>query len=82
MRHREGNIAVKDEEKTWVLHIFFASVFSSKPSCLLDTQLPCAGRQDGKQSESPLIQRMMVSNLLHHLDVTSQWGQIAHTRGD
>ncbi|KAK4827846.1 LOW QUALITY PROTEIN: hypothetical protein QYF61_021983 [Mycteria americana] len=69
-----GNIVTKDEEKAEVLNAFFASVFNSKTSCSPGTQPPELEDRDGEQSEAPIIQEEMVSDLLHHLDTNKSMG--------
>ena len=51
-----------------VLNTFFASVFNSKTSCSLGTQLLELEDKNEEQNEAPIIQREMVSNLLHCLN--------------
>lgn len=47
----------KEEEKTEVLNVFFASVFNSKTSCSVGTQTPELKDKNGE----------MVSDVLHYL---------------
>ncbi|GAB0175853.1 mitochondrial enolase superfamily member 1 [Grus japonensis] len=71
---RGGNIVTKDEEKAEVLHAFFASVLNSKTSCPLGTQPPELEDRDGEQSEAPITQGEIVSNLLHQLGQQKSMG--------
>ncbi|KAK4821004.1 hypothetical protein QYF61_010735 [Mycteria americana] len=70
----KGNIVTKDEEKARVLNATFTSVFNSKTSCSPGTQPPELEDRDGEQSEAPIIQGEMVSDLLHHLDTDKSMG--------
>ncbi|KAK4810556.1 hypothetical protein QYF61_004519 [Mycteria americana] len=69
-----GNTVTKDEEKAEVLNAFFASVFNSRASCSLGTQLPKSEERDRDQNGAPIIQGEMVSDLLHHLDTHKSMG--------
>ncbi|GAB0175572.1 mitochondrial enolase superfamily member 1 [Grus japonensis] len=64
----------KDEEKTEVLNAFFALVFNSKTSCSPGTRPPELENRDREQSEAPIIQGEMLSDLLHHLDTHKSMG--------
>ncbi|PKU41599.1 rna-directed dna polymerase from mobile element jockey-like [Limosa lapponica baueri] len=66
-----SNILTKDEEKAEVLNIFFASVFSSRVDCSPSTQTPELVDRGGEQN---VIQREVVKDLLHHLDIHKPMG--------
>ncbi|KAK4825829.1 hypothetical protein QYF61_002952 [Mycteria americana] len=70
----EGNTVTKDEEKAEVLDAFFASVFNSRANCSLGTQPLELEDRDGDQNGAPIIQGVMVSDLLHHLGTHKSMG--------
>ncbi|KAK4823310.1 hypothetical protein QYF61_000523 [Mycteria americana] len=49
-------------------------VSNSKTSCSLGTEPPESEDRDGDQNGAPIIQREMVSDLLHHLDTHKSMG--------
>lgn len=57
-----GNIVTKDEEKKKVLNGFFASVFNNQTPCSPSTQQLEMEYREGKQNETPIIQRQMISD--------------------
>lgn len=57
-----------------MLNAFFASVFSSKTSCSLDSQYPELVEGDGEQNVTLTIREEMVGDLLRHLDVHKLMG--------
>ncbi|KAK4826477.1 hypothetical protein QYF61_009473 [Mycteria americana] len=69
-----GNTVTKDEEQAEVLNAFFASVFNSRANCSLGTQPLELEDRDGCHNGAPIIQREMVSDLLHHLDIHKSMG--------
>ncbi|KAK4814697.1 LOW QUALITY PROTEIN: hypothetical protein QYF61_025523 [Mycteria americana] len=69
-----GNRVTKAEEQAEALNAAFASVFNSKTSCSPGTQPPELEHRDREQNEAPIIQREMVSDLLHHLDTHKSMG--------
>ncbi|KAK4818945.1 hypothetical protein QYF61_022210 [Mycteria americana] len=69
-----GNTVIKDEEKAEVINAFFPSVFNSRANCSLGTKPPELEDRDGDQNGGPIIQKEMVSDLLHHLDTHKSMG--------
>uniref|UniRef100_A0A493T5Q6 Reverse transcriptase domain-containing protein n=1 Tax=Anas platyrhynchos platyrhynchos TaxID=8840 RepID=A0A493T5Q6_ANAPP len=69
-----GNLVTRDEEKAEVLNAFFASVFSGKTGCSLDTQYPELVERDGEQDVALTIHEELVGDLLRHLDVHKSMG--------
>jgi len=75
---------VTKAEKFEVLNACFASVVNTKASCSADTQPPELEDRNWKQSEAPINQREVVSDLLHHLDIhkaVGLWGCMGSTQG-
>jgi len=68
------NVATKDEEKTEVLHAFFASVFNSQTSYSHGIQPPELEDRDEEQDKPPIIQEEAVNDLLCHLDSHKSMG--------
>ncbi|KAK4832250.1 hypothetical protein QYF61_021602 [Mycteria americana] len=69
-----GNTVTKAEEKAEVLNAFFASVFNSKDQLFPGYQPTELEDRDREQNEAPIIQKEMVSDLLHHLDTHKSMG--------
>ena len=71
----EGNVATSDEEKAEVLNAFFASVFNSESSHPQGTPpLELEGKDEEHNIPPPLIQEVLVRDLIHHLDAQKCMG--------
>ena len=68
------NIVTKAEGKAEVLNAFLASVLNRKTNCSLGIHHPEMEDRDGENNEAPIIQREVISDLLHDLDTHTSMG--------